>query len=199
MEIIRDIESLMPSAKAACNAFLDECKSRGLPVRITETLRTEKRQAELYASGRTKPGKIVTWTMNSRHRTGLAWDICKNKRGEEYNDVSFFEECGKVADILGIVWGGNWKNRDMPHFEVSENWEDKRLKEIAELTKMVEKLQEERKLFHYTCDLPDWARETVQKLLDKGIYKGISEDNLNLSEDMMRILVILDRAGIFDR
>lgn len=46
--------------------------------------------------------------------------------------------------------------------------------------------------------VPAWATTTVQKLLDRDILQGTG-DGLNLSEDMTRMLVILDRAGTFDR
>ena len=47
-------------------------------------------------------------------------------------------------------------------------------------------------------DLPeDWGRATVQKLLDRKLLQGTG-DGLNISFDMLRILVILDRAGKFD-
>ena len=101
MGTIRDINRLKKNAKMACELFMEECKRRGLAVLITETLRTKERQNELYEQGRTAPGKIVTWTKNSKHMTGLAWDICKNKKGEEYSDLKFFEECGMV---LGDCW-----------------------------------------------------------------------------------------------
>ena len=55
------------------------------------------------------------------------------------------------------------------------------------------------KVYKYTSELPDWARPTIQKLLDKGYYNGASPDNLNLPESIMRTMVILDRVGIFDR
>jgi len=45
--------------------------------------------------------------------------------------------------------------------------------------------------------IPDWAKETIQKLLNKDILQGNGQ-GLNLSEDMVRMLVILDRIGIFD-
>ena len=97
MGAIRDINRLKPNARIACEMFLDVCKKRGLNVLVTETLRTQERQNELYAQGRTKAGRKVTWTKTSRHQSGLAWDICKNKKGEEYSDIDFFIECGKVA------------------------------------------------------------------------------------------------------
>ena len=46
-------------------------------------------------------------------------------------------------------------------------------------------------------ECPDWARETVQKLIDKG-YLGGNGQGLDLSHDMVRVLVIQDRAGNFD-
>ena len=45
-------------------------------------------------------------------------------------------------------------------------------------------------------ECPSWARETVQKLVDKEYLNGTGE-GLDLSADMVRLLVILDRAGAF--
>jgi len=199
MRIIKDINKLKPNASFACKLFMEECRKQGLNVAVTETLRTAQRQGELYAIGRTKPGKIVTWTKKSRHQSGLAWDICKNVKGEEYSDTGFFQACGQVAKKLGIIWGGNWKNKDMPHFEVAKNWGDREMQEIDKLKQELNEIKNIIKVYRYTADVPEWARKTVQKLIDKGIYMGVAEDNLNLSEDIMRIMVILDRAGVFDR
>lgn len=46
-------------------------------------------------------------------------------------------------------------------------------------------------------EIPKYAKETIQKLIDKKILKG-NENGLDLSEDMIRILVINDRAGIYE-
>lgn len=47
-------------------------------------------------------------------------------------------------------------------------------------------------------DLPkEWGRPTVRKLLDKDLMQG-TKDGLNISYDLLRALVILDRAGVFD-
>ena len=196
MGVIRDVNKLKPNAKIACEMFLAEAKKQGLAVVVTETLRTRERQAELYAQGRTKPGKIVTWTKNSRHQSGLAWDICKNKKGEEFSDREFFASCGKIAKKLGITWGGDWEKQDLPHFEVTEDWEVENLDEIK---KELQEIKNRLRVYHYTAELPDFARPTLQKFLDRGVYKGAAEDDLNLTEDIMRTLVILDRAGIFDK
>ena len=46
-------------------------------------------------------------------------------------------------------------------------------------------------------NMPDWARPTIQKLVDKGILKGDGE-GLNLTDDLLRMLVINDRAGLYE-
>lgn len=61
----------------------------------------------------------------------------------------------------------------------------------------IETLRRERTVYNYIDDnMPEWARETVRKLADKGIIKG-DDSGLGLTEDMLRILVMLDRAGAF--
>ena len=46
-------------------------------------------------------------------------------------------------------------------------------------------------------NMPDWAKPTIQKLVNKGYLKGDEEGNLGLTEDLLRVLVINDRAGIY--
>ena len=51
------------------------------------------------------------------------------------------------------------------------------------------------KLEEIQKELP-WAAPTVEKMLDKGIMQG-RDTGLDLSEDMLRLLVFTDRAGIY--
>ena len=209
MKTIRDIAELTPTAQKACGLFLQRCKEMGLSVYITETYRPQERQDELYAQGRTKPGKVVTWTKNSRHKSRRAWDICKLTGGKaDYSDAAFFKACGNVAKELDITWGGNWKTPDMPHFEIAETWTEPKedtmtaeergkfnalVEQVEKLTARVDKLAAQNRVYHYTSELPDWARPTVQKLLDSGTYTGAAPDDLNLPETLMRALVIGER------
>lgn len=55
----------------------------------------------------------------------------------------------------------------------------------------------ETEMYQKIYDVPDWARSTVEKLVNRGLLLGDGGGNLNLSDDMVRILVILDRAGSF--
>lgn len=77
-------------------------------------------------------------------------------------------------------------------------------KENKELKKQIDKLtkalnEPKETVYHYTKDVPEYGRPTVQKLLDKGFLKGENEADLNLPESMFRTLVVLDRSGAFDK
>lgn len=51
------------------------------------------------------------------------------------------------------------------------------------------------KRFRSIEDVPLYARDTLCKLIRDGSLQGIDRDNLGLTEEMVRILVILDRRG----
>lgn len=71
---------------------------------------------------------------------------------------------------------------------------------LAEKVKKLEKsISNVKPKYNWTLACPKWAQATVHKLLQKGYLKGDQNGQLGLSEDMCRILVILDRAGDFDK
>ena len=47
-------------------------------------------------------------------------------------------------------------------------------------------------------NMPEWMRATVKKLADRGYLKG-NNNSFEISYQLARILVILDRAGVFDK
>lgn len=120
----RDIDRLRSDVAANCRAFIRRCAAEGLPVLVVETVRDLEYQASLYAQGRTKPGKIVTNQKTPSfhwNKVGLAFDICKNVKGHEYDDADFFRRCGAIGKEMGFSWGGDWTSLpDRPHFQ----WDD---------------------------------------------------------------------------
>lgn len=53
--------------------------------------------------------------------------------------------------------------------------------------------------YDYVDDnMPEWAKDTIKKLMEKGVLKGDEEGKLGLSYDLMRQLVINDRMGLYD-
>ena len=55
--------------------------------------------------------------------------------------------------------------------------------------------EEEDMRYHTLEQVPGYARGTIEKLITDGSLRGIAEDDLGLSEELIRILVILDRRG----
>ncbi|MCT3662582.1 M15 family metallopeptidase [Elizabethkingia anophelis] len=104
---------------------------------ITEGVRTLKRQQDLYAQGRTKPGTKVTNADGVRNKSnhqakpdgfGHAVDLYPfflgqvqvNHKDTINNLKLISDHIKKVAKELGIgiIWGGDWKFVDCPHFEL---------------------------------------------------------------------------------
>ncbi len=101
-------------------------------------VRTLAEQKELYAQGRTKPGRIVTWTLNSRHlpaADGLGHAVDIVPYPIDWNTASKFDAIAdamhQASQELGVKirWGADWDKdgvprekgeSDSPHFELAQ-------------------------------------------------------------------------------
>lgn len=61
-----------------------------------------------------------------------------------------------------------------------------------------EKEEEEKVVYKTLKDIPAWGKATVEKLIAKGYLQGENGGTLNLDECALRVLVINDRAGLYD-
>lgn len=87
---------------------------------VIEGVRSKARQEQLFKAGASK-------TMNSRHLTGHAVDLCALINDSVRWDWPLYF---KIADAMKqassqlkikIVWGGDWRTfKDGPHFELSK-------------------------------------------------------------------------------
>ena len=199
----RDISLLRDDVAANCRIWLERCEAAGLKVLITNTVRDRAYQEYPYAQGRTRPGQIVT---NGRvptfhsEKAGLAFDFCENVRGHEYDDESFFTRAAAIAKEMGFSWGGDWQSfPDMPHLQWDDHgkWTGSRIL-AGQLPPEMPRWGEEEADMRYNTvdDCPAWAQETIRKLMRKGYLSGDGQ-GLDLSHDMVRLLVIHDRAGVF--
>ena len=48
-------------------------------------------------------------------------------------------------------------------------------------------------------NMPDWAKPTIQKMVEKGYLKGNEKGELNLNMILLRVFVSNDRAGLYDK
>lgn len=120
----------------ACQLIARSCES-GIPLKIIFTGRTQQEQIDLYAQGRTRPGAIVTWTLNSKHvmkppdYRSRAIDLCPY---DEYRlhgpdklrwDAAdpVWQKLGAIGEHLGLKWGvvRNGERIDLGHFEFVES------------------------------------------------------------------------------
>lgn len=89
-----------------------------VPFVVTEGLRTLDRQKQLKKAGK-------SWTLNSRHLTGHAVDVV------DADDFKYdIPDMTKIKDAMfqaaaeyniPLDWGGDWKQRDTPHFELRKS------------------------------------------------------------------------------
>jgi peptidoglycan L-alanyl-D-glutamate endopeptidase CwlK len=116
----RKIEDLVPVLQERYAYFKAAMDEMSIDYIVTCTRRTPEEQAALFAQGRTKPGKIVTWTLNSRHIGGRAFDIVIMENGKPDWSVSnpSWKRAGDLGIACGLVWGGSWNTPDYAHFEL---------------------------------------------------------------------------------
>lgn len=115
----RDLSDLCPCLRPVVEDFIAACKFQGYPLRIVEVLRDPERQAHYLRTN-------VSWTTRSRHLPqlpngkSLAIDLCP----EAYLPMKgwnpegpIWEEMARLAYSRNLLWGGDWKQKDRPHFE----------------------------------------------------------------------------------
>ncbi|MEK4854773.1 M15 family metallopeptidase [Paenibacillus sp. FSL H7-0756] len=127
------MSGLHPVLVAATVVLIERCYARGVPIIITQGLRTIAEQDALYAQGRTKPGSIVTNARGgySYHNYGLAvdfalllpdgssvsWDMT---RDGDKDAVADWAEVVQEAKALGFESGGDWTSfKDYPHLQMT--------------------------------------------------------------------------------
>lgn len=152
----RRLLDLHPELQPLARSFLTSCGKRlttfNVEIIVTCTYRSNAEQAELYAIGRTKPGKVVTKAQpgESAHNVTLpdgtpascAFDIVPLRHGKPIwgtegngidddpsddvtDDLELWQNLGKIGRDCGLEWAGDWKSfREFPHFQLPD-WKNK--------------------------------------------------------------------------
>ena len=95
----RDLDTLRPDFREKLEAFLQAVQAAmpGYDVAVHEAVRSPERQAHLYASGRTRPGPILTNTLDSNHLHGLAADWHLSRNGRATWDASLYQRAYELV------------------------------------------------------------------------------------------------------
>lgn len=205
----RDISLLRADVAANCRTMVELCNANGFPLLVTGTVRDEEYQLFCYQNGTSK-GKLPTFHSK---QAGLAFDICKNVKGQEYSDGAFWAAAAAIGKRMGFTWGGDWKSfPDNPHFQ----WDDhgKYTNSLILAGKyppvmppyQFETEEEPMVRYAYLKDISNGGfRAIIEQLMNAGIICGDGSDRLgngdkiDLSLDQVRSLVFEYRGGAFDR
>lgn len=123
----RNIATLHPAAQRAARRFLAAVRtsaalaSDGVVAKIISGTRTYAEQADLFAQGRTRPGRIVTNAAagRSNHNFGIAWDVGLFRGGAYLQESPHYDTAGAIGRQQGLEWGGDWSTFvDKPHFQL---------------------------------------------------------------------------------
>jgi peptidoglycan LD-endopeptidase CwlK len=135
----RQIRDLRPDVAAMAVRFLSAAKAAGIDLIVTSTYRDPQSQDELYAQGRTRPGKIVTRSRGwqSWHQYRVAFDVVPVRNGKPcWNDAALWGTVGAIGEAAGLEWGGRWKGFvDRPHFQFADGKTQKQLRAEMRLDK----------------------------------------------------------------
>lgn len=118
------------------------------------------------------------------------------KETDHTDPTGYFKKFGKTFNdfkeaVNRRINGG----LSMTQYEELKSITAKQEKTITELRNKLDKV--DTYIYNYIdTNMPEWAHETIEKLVKKGFLQG-NGNGLNLSNDMLRTLVILDRTGVF--
>lgn len=114
---INDINLLKPNFKLKVELFLNESKQKGFDIVVFESLRTLKRQEELYAQWRTTDWNVVTWTLKSKH---LLWEAVDIVFKDEKWNITWDWDYQGLIKIANKYWIDNLYPTETAHFQC--NW-----------------------------------------------------------------------------
>ena len=141
----RKPEDLHPDMLPKYRSFIQGCNEQGIDVLVTCTYRSNEEQTNLYAQGRTKPGKIVTKAKagQSKHNNTIndkpaakAFDVVPLRNGKLIwgtagdgvdddpsddltDDLELWQRVGAIGERCGLEWAGRWKFREYAHFQIT--------------------------------------------------------------------------------
>lgn len=135
----RNIDDLHPKVARMCYDLVRLSSAHGIDLIITSTYRDAESQNALYAQGRTKPGRIVTWAKGGQsfHNYRMAMDVVPTRNGklpvwgttgngidndptdDDTDDLELWQRVGQLGKSVGLEWAGDWPKgkREFPHFQ----------------------------------------------------------------------------------
>lgn len=129
------------------------------------------------------------------NQNSIGIEMCINSDGDYKKAYKNTVELTKyLMDKLNIQSGFVVRHYDAsrkncPQTFTSADWDKFKIDIQTEESEMIYNYIDE--------NMPEWARPTIQKLVDKGLLKGDEQGRLGLNDTMLKIFVVNDRAGLY--
>lgn len=136
-------------------------------------------------------GKVSETTL-----TNVVW-LCRElmKRYEITEIIRHYDVTGKRCPLWYVEHPEEWEALKGRIVEGGDEMTEELEKRLA----AIEAVTVNRMIYNYVDEnMPEWARGTVQKLMNRGYLRG-TDEGLGLDDTMLRVLVMLDRAGAFEK
>lgn len=154
------------------------------------------------------------------NQNSIGIEICINSDGDY--EVAFKKAVELTKHLMGalnipaerVIRHYDASRKNCPATMRSDSWAkwkefktkitesgDLTMTQYEELKKEIDSLKAENKalksaigaVYKTADEIPDYYKPTVQPMIDKGVIKGIGNNNLNLPEVIVRTLVFIDR------
>ena len=131
-------------------------------------------------------GEVTVDNLLSHAEVSSRW-----RESDHTDPVGYFAEYGKTVNDF----------RDAVQNELNGGAQVAAINDLVtrmdELEQRINRLENPMIYNYIDQNMPEWARETVQKLVDKGYLKGNDQGELGLTDEMLKLFVINDRAGLY--
>lgn len=117
------INTLLPTVTLEAKLLLAECERQGIWILLTQGYRSFLGQTWDYASGRYRPGPIITdakpgWSFH-QWRVAIDFVPADGNGGIHYEDAARIQQVADIAKSQGWQWGGDFPRvfKDRPHLQ----------------------------------------------------------------------------------
>lgn len=113
------LAELQESVRPLAENLLRLSADAGIPLKVVSTYRSPESQQALKDSGRgvTNAGALLSY-----HNHRLAMDVVPVEylALKDWNPSGpLWPKVGAIGQSVGLEWGGTWKNKDLPHFQLT--------------------------------------------------------------------------------
>jgi peptidoglycan L-alanyl-D-glutamate endopeptidase CwlK len=113
------INELQESVRPLAQNLLRLAADQGIQLKIVSAYRTPSAQEALLQSGKgvTNAGALLSY-----HNHRLAFDVVPTEylSHADWNPTGpLWAKIGAIGKSAGLEWGGDWKKKDLPHFQLT--------------------------------------------------------------------------------